>query len=498
MRNFEILFIKLVLIPLLGMGTMNAQKNPSKKSVESFYNVLQNVDWSTRKDPEGLWFGYACEDEFYQKVAVKKLQIADKNAHLRAFDLPGRLMTDVTNTLKDGSFDDLKEDKTGVFADEVRDKLLVSLAGALSFDDFVSRFTTKRELGPNQKPIKLKPTDAQKENLRKIYDRMTSLKLGTFLDKNTAVDKEGCKRQAIQSISLYRVMPTEIVWNVYLYLSISCDCDENSGPENIDRGSVAYHTLVTSKFPNDFFDLDKIIFKEAAVPTSDHPHLICCPSKEEDETPKDKDGGQDGEDKGNNDGGDGKEDDDDKKKGGPKEKDKDCCYEEQAGNSIGFFPIIALNDNFDNSGFGIGIEYLHGFGTSFGNNQWYAGLQGQYLTESSQDGELTTNTLSAAVILENRTSILPCTQWVQRVCGQYENGTIEAFGNKDDFSGFTVGVHTGFNFDVSPSVSIGADATVLTVGKRTLKPANGNEIEQDIGSLAVGQQNIRLGLRFKF
>jgi hypothetical protein len=116
---------------------------------------------------------------------------------------------------------------------------------------------------------------------------------------------------------------------------------------------------------------------------------------------------------------------------------------------------------------------------------------------AAQGGEIKENFFAGTAIVENRTPVLPCTQFVQRLWGQYGSGTLEAFGNKDNFTQFTAGLNVGINLEITPKVSVGGDVILVEIGQQTFKPDNGPDIKTDIGNFNLGRQSVRFGVRLK-
>jgi hypothetical protein len=104
-----------------------------------------------------------------------------------------------------------------------------------------------------------------------------------------------------------------------------------------------------------------------------------------------------------------------------------------------------------------------------------------------------------ALIVENRTPILPCLDWVQRVCGLYGSGALEAENFTEDFTTFSVGIHTGANVQLTDSFGIGADISLINFGSITYKSDNGSEFKEDIGDATINKQMpVKLAFRFSF
>ncbi|NND63507.1 MAG: hypothetical protein HKN48_09975 [Flavobacteriaceae bacterium] len=476
---FAVCIMMLMLLPgqIFAQEENTDPKEPTKESMDSFYNLIDGIKWKDYEVVEDKDTKRDCYPELINrfKALVPKLLLKRNNneAYRSAMDR----FQSVQRFINQGNFQNLGVKNTGGFPNLVRDH----------FFNYLSQ-----DLEPQTYREKIIGAGNANDTEVSLMDALRWLKYNArgHLAKRD-FNQAGCNIYQLIKIepTNHDVANAKITWAVTNTVTINCDCTERKNSKRLDRGTIKLKSEVTSTYL--IKGIFNIIFTEASKPKQESLMVSCCPDpiRDESDKPADDNGGD-----GNNGNGDSKGDGSDSKS----EKDKDCCFPGENKFTIGLFPLIAVENNFEDSGFGIGVEGLYNIGTSFGNNEFYAGLQAQYLTESSQEGEVTQNTFSGAAILENRTPILPCVQWVQRICGQYSTGTIEAFNNKDDFDGLTFGIHTGFNLDVSENVAIGLDATVVTFGKTTFTPENGPDIEQDIGEFNLGGKQVRFGIRFKW
>nr|WP_321232879.1 hypothetical protein [uncultured Psychroserpens sp.] len=304
--------------------------------------------------------------------------------------------------------------------------------------------------------------------------------------------------------SYMREIDAQGKWKTYRIkttIRVDCECTDDSTNKDIKTGTFIYEAIIRIRVSSNSikfsYPKDEDLGKVKII------RLECCPGKDDDQddTPKDDDEETPEEDGEDNDDGDG-DDKDDKEDHMANEENEDCCTSEDPKQTIGFVPGFGLTNNFEDFSYDLGIEYLRNIGDSFGDDTLYAGALVGYMGENRQDGEVKETMWYAAGIIQNRSPFSFCDdlQWINQICVLYGEGQIDAFGNTDDFSTFSVGVHTGFNFQFNDKFAVGADVTVASIGSTTFTSENGgSEFKQDIGDLFVNKRNgVRFGFRFTF
>jgi hypothetical protein len=365
--------------------------------------------------------------------------------------------------------------------------MIEKLQAANGPGQFIEFYGTKLD----QSTVKFTPEE--KKILAKIYMEFS----GYFdyirwltIDRYTIGD---CFYHVSVALKPIKIESNRVTWKFITHVLLKCDCVETSSTSKLRQLRVQLSTEMTSTWRD--YDYRTIRFVAAEKANMRLYLWSCCGLRYS----RLDDLGDDDDDETKPDNSEDKEEEKKEEKEKDKlKREKKCCDSQPADNSVGIFPTINFGNNLDDSTLGIGVEYLHKAGTSLADNNWYFGIGGQFSTSSGQGGELKENFYSGTVIVENRTPILPCVQWTQRVTGEYGQGTIEAFGNKDDFTQVTFGLSTGINLDLSPNFSIAVDATIFEAGSQTFKPTNGPEIKTDITNLSLPPTEVRFGLRLNF
>ena len=245
--------------------------------------------------------------------------------------------------------------------------------------------------------------------------------------------------------------------------------------------------------------------RDADSPKLEILSIVCCDKGPQDELPDNDGGGQSDQNDGqNDDGGNNNDNNDDNNDDTGLNYDnfediqKACCDYEPSRHNIGFWPTIDLGNNFDDSTFGIGVEYNYNMGSSFGNNNWYLGAGAQYATSSGSDGDIKENVFIGSVFAENRTPVVPCVQFTQRIGFDYANGTLDAFGSEADFTQNSVSFGAGININVSDRIDVFGDGQIFRIGSQTITNANDMESDVDIGEARVGPRRFRIGVRLRW
>ena len=456
---------------LLFSQVFNPVRPPTNASLASFEQVIVGLDWQKHRLTRNV--EVPCTEDYLNKSKLVMSLPQDVKGSFGKATLTLNQLYSYIEYVSENSFKNVKVDS----AIKRRDKLINNLTSVDNAQQFILKFRTLDNGSTVTLPL------AELEMLEAIYEFYEYI-LDTWIeiDKYTyKVNFPTCNHTIVLKMKPTKIEFGKISWELRLTSKIDCPCNNNSNLK-MKSGESEYKARVSSILPeNNFFDMR---FTSVDEVFRDILEIECCDEPENDQNSEREDANDDGN--------------QEEGSGSAGEKDKKCCDHEQPNNSIGFFPIININDNFEDTTFGLSAEYLYNMGSSFLNNEWYIGGAATYQTSSAQDGEITENFYIGALIIENRTPILPCLQWVQRVCGQYGQGSIEAFGSEDDFNQLTFGIHTGFNMDIAPNVSIGADATILEFGNQTFTPDNAPEQETDIGNFSLGSQRIRFGVRFFF
>ncbi len=485
LKNELIKAICLVLI--MSTTSIFSQSTTEPASRTSFYNALNAINWDNFSVKDGLEDDLSCYPDFLAKIRqMTKVTLEDKVGE--PYNEATKLLRSVQEILEKHDFDEIQIPKMPFSKFPLRDHLLNSLQGDYKFDfNFQDTFQGNGRLD-----------DKEYEDIMELYREFKN-RDGVLIQSTSYRDRDlNCRftMELFMKLENFDFARGRANWRVRKQIAIDCDCikrkGSNKGMFDLDNGFTILETFVNSSLKIE--NLKHTTFTKRENVEMVFLNYMCCNGEQsEDKDPNESDPNEGG---GEGDG--GEENGDGSSGGDPVDKDKDCCDESQDKNSIGFFPVLNFGNNLEDSTIGISIEYLHNMGNSFGNNEWYAGLQGTYATSSAQGGELTENFYSGAVIVENRTPILPCVKWVQRVSGEFGQGTLEAFGNTDDFTHYSIDLRTGATFDLTSNFSVAIDAALLEIGSQTFKPTNGPEIKTDITNLYVPPQDVRFGFRFFF
>ena len=366
-------------------------------------------------------------------------------------------------------------------------------------EDMIAKLKANARLVPSIRDIKTE-NDLIKgvEELLKSQYRPEDLigkKINVF---NKLTNQDGCEFVVQAYIEPRQYSGNTMFYQITVSGKVTCKCDENSTEEDIKRGVYVYGGIVGGYFSWERYDRLRVMFpKEKPEMVLQVRELECCPAKVQGEEDQDPDGGDEEDEEE-----DQEDDDDEDDNKGFMSDPENCCDAEAPKQTIGIFPGFSLNDNFENFNFDTAIEYVRDFGTSFGDDSVHGGALVGYMSAQAQGGDVKETMWYAAGLVQNRSPFSFCddVQWVNQISVQYGEGKIEAFGMEDDFTTFTVNLHTGFNYQFNDNFSIGADVTVASIGNITYKADNGGEdFEQDIGELAVNKGNrVRFGFRFRF
>ena len=523
--KYRILAFMLVLF-----STLDAQQNPqvlnqrTQESIDSFYNQVNSVNW--REFDGANWlvdrYNLNCYPHFLQRSNLPPRIKAQRNRQaieLLLFVFLDKLQSEINK----GRFRNIQDANAPLLSSPIRDRILNKLKDNLSQVDFIREVKGNGNLVVDANNNIDEPGELAK--IWTLYDQLKRREYTVSRRRFGSIAMCAITEESlVLSFINIDVGNQKVTMKVTRYVDLNCECRRRTGSYWTDNGSASYATYIEGSYADR--GLFNLIFNSWTKPFNQGLSLNCCPMPEGDSdgTPGGNDGDNGNDGNGGNGGNNGNDNGDSGDSNGdsnngmtdeeveeiegdsgfyydPNQQEGDqenCCYNEQANNSIGIFPIIQFGNNFNDTTIGIGLEYLHNMGTSFGNNNWFVGGAAMYANSSGADGELKENFYAGAAIVENRTPIVPCFQWVQRVCAQYGEGTLDAFGSEDEFNQFTFGIHTGINVDLSESVSIYGDATVLELGSQTYTRENGLETKTDIGNLGLGRQRIQFGIRFKF
>jgi len=491
MKNTHLKIFTIVFCFFISQIGWSQDQDPEKvkieKTVEEFAKFFKAYDWTDYVE-DGRKREFACRGDGIPRL--KRMRNPFRKAGNKEFaNIAAGLewfVYSIDKHVSGTNFDKIKE-KEGSFFDTPtfkRDKMIEKLQTAKGADQFIDFYGTKLD----QSVVEFTPDEKNKlTQIHREYNRYFDYN-GLILEETYAIGD--CNYRVWVTTRPIKIESNQVTWKIYTYVKLNCKCSDVSSTLKLKQMSVQLTSVMTSSWKN--YDYRTIRFAAAEKAKMFIFKWLCCGTL--DMNFEDGDG-YDETMPGNNG---GKEEEKDQKEKDKLKREKKCCNETPANNSVGIFPTISFGNNLDDSTLGIGVEYLHRGGTSLANNNWYFGVGGQISNSSGQGGELKENFYSGAVIVENRTPILPCLQWTQRVSGEYGEGTLEAFGNKDDFTHFLVGLSTGVNFDLSANFSVAIDARIFEVGSQTFKPTNGPEIKTDIKNLSIPPTKVRFGFRFKF
>ncbi len=443
----------------------NDPKEPTNESIESFYNLINGINWKNFKWQDLEDSKKLCFKEFkqrYDKLPKHQLDAANKNSWFLGM---GKIVS-VQNFINRGGLSDISVKNNAAFPNLVRDHVFNYLKIESDMNEFKKKVKGNGTLTSFDDQMLGFIFKEYKYNMSNIYHAKKTI--------------DGCEviENWIMNVLDHNTGNGTIKWELRRSVSIKCDCFNAKSSMELDYGFLNQRVTFNSSYvKNGVYD---IRFSDPTEAEVTRLSIRCCPNPDADGDGGQMDNGDQGSVPGSN------------------SSSQNCCDTRTTNFSVGLFPAVFVGNNFEDTGVGLGLEGYLPIADTFGDSELYAGAQCQYSTQSSQDGEVTQNTFSAGVLLENRTPILPCTQFTMGVSADYATGTIEAFNNKDDLSGLTFGLHTGFNLDVSEKVAIAINANLLTFGKTTFTPENGPEIDQDVGELSLGRKQARIGIRFKF
>gem|GEM_PF-2938320 len=190
---------------------------------------------------------------------------------------------------------------------------------------------------------------------------------------------------------------------------------------------------------------------------------------------------------------------------------EDISYEEPSiyiqSEEIGFIPNQTIGgfigagfqDNFEETTFNIGAEYLHTI-SQIGNSPLMVGGAVNYATTSYF--ETTTSGIAIGPTAQLFTPVTPNNSVfiANGVTAQYEFGSQDSFGFESSFSGVNVLLNTGVHIPLNEQLGISAMVPVLSFQSTTFKPDGGGESISDsnVGLFLRNRSAIKVGVRFGF
>lgn len=496
MKSTTRLRILFLLFMVFNMTIINAQDGQtivtSEESKKSFNEVFKNFNFNNSSEATSSKDAPNCKQTLLNeslKHLPDKLTIKE-DTYQKLIKILVEIDNLVDDVIEKHDLETKLSEGTAFGKVSAKDKIL----GAFHTTRFKSNFIKKVKTRRDKKNVDWEKEDDLNEDIGEIYNLInysSRIRISTSYP-----DVEGCNQVvSIMFLSIDTFLRNEIIIKGVYRLALVCECPENSTNSDIKYGAVNYYRKIKTRLPDEGYDLRNLIFTTKGSTEYKITDIECCPAKEgdKDDTPKE----DNEEPKDEND-----DPKDDKEDFMPNEEGEDCCTSEDPKQTIGFVPGFGLTNNFEDFSYDLGIEYLRNIGDSFGDNSLYAGALVGYMGENRQDGEVKETMWYAAGIIQNRSPFSFCDdlQWINQICVLYGEGQIDAFGNTDDFSTFSVGVHTGFNFQFNDKFAVGADVTVASIGSTTFTSENGgSEFKQDIGNLFVNKRNgVRFGFRFTF
>jgi hypothetical protein len=447
----------LFIVAFFSFATMKAQLSEATK--QSFFDTVDSVNWDEYELPPGADVRTVpCYDDFISKISEVPDIKANRDPNHNTAETSMTLITRIDAAIKNGLGENIPENNIPGLTNPVRDKIFGSLANHERAGDFISSFQNI--------------SNEEMQSLERIHRHFWDHNIILIGGKESSV--ENCDR--VRDIIYIRVLDFDVPnRKIFWFLTRStdlqaCSCDGDMGENQVKRGFINKTVKVVCEYSDE--NLLDMVFSLSDEPVQSYMNFDCCPSKARPDhgyIPQPS-------------------------------NTQNCCTSETATNTIAFKPGIAITDNFNNTSYDVAIEYARNFGDIGGNNEIFGGAEVGYMSNQAQEGEVTQDMIYGGVFVENRTPISECgdVQWVQGLNGRYGMGTIDAFGRKDDFTIINYGIHTGFNFDLSNSFSIGAQIAVLNLGNITYKNDE-VEIKEDIGDLTLNKNMpVRFGFRFRF
>lgn len=463
----------------------------NQESITSMNEAIDGMEWNQMDFKDGLdnQSQELCFPKFIEQLNKHEKLRVDRTNKLVPYQV-FKFWVLLQEQLKIGRYQNIEGADNPFLENARRDRILRKLKHDISHDDFVNEVVGKGSISKDD---------------REALEGAFSFFKFNFVRDNAALAgvrefKSGLCKIKEEFIIRFKEIDfnnQRIVYTVSRIFKADCECSGPNGEFDLRNGLIVQQTLLYGNYGKT--SLTNMRFSADLRSTVSNLRITCCPVID-----GDTGGSEDANDTGGDKNGDDSEnsDNEDNKSGGyydPGDSEKEnCCYNETANSSIGAFPILQFGNNFEDSTIGIGVEFLHSIGTSFGNNRLFVGASGLFASSNGANGELTENYYAGMAIIENRTPVIPCFQWTQRFSAGYGEGTLDSFGSKDEFSQLIFGIHTGINIDLSNRVSVFGDAALIEFGKQNYTAENGLEAKTDIGNLGLGRQTFQLGVRLKF
>lgn len=242
-------------------------EDPTRESIESFYDALAVVNWNDR-EVEASEQTKECAASLLESLSFENPEYdrASSSAYFNVMGMMNNLISYIVREYPKGDFSALEEAEMAFLPHWKLDKLLNSLNAANSVDDFKVKFCTKL----NQEVVTL--DEASNRILEGIYNEFHHS--GILIYRR--VD-ETIRYSPPMGISLRPIAITnsEIRWALALRTTDELDCTSRSATET--KGYyVSLKVTLTGTYDSEDFDLSDIRFAVTSKPKVHFDYLTCC------------------------------------------------------------------------------------------------------------------------------------------------------------------------------------------------------------------------------
>ncbi len=246
---------------------------PTQESVDSFYDVVNNIDWSDH-DINNDAQPVPCRSELwmFMETKLKKFDFRS-DAYVRAvFQL--RLLMSLVDASLANDFVNIETDIFDPSTNPRKDKMMDALRASLSYEDFQIRFN--RPNGQTGPPPPLSANDlVWLDLIHRSYLNLITKDQFLFTTDIQPEIGEPCG----YLIDFY-IRPTliefdKVEWQLRANVEMNCPCKRPDNTiRNIDDAKVHFISKLTSTMTD--FDVENIKFESATKPQMNVDWLNCC------------------------------------------------------------------------------------------------------------------------------------------------------------------------------------------------------------------------------